>query len=140
MAASVLNLDQLTGRANPVIVEKGGHRYEMIRPEGLTLKQNNEWQATAKMLLQNYGPRSKKVNSDDEVGEAVDECLRMICPAILDEEKPLSLGEKIQQKLHPERVERKQPFSFDEKLKVLEFFVQQVFPKLATSKSGRKKH
>jgi len=141
MSEKILKLDELVGKANPIIVERLGKRYEMVRPEGLTLKQNNEWQATANKLLRFYGPEAKKKDSEKinmfELGKAVNDCIRMLCPSILDEDKPLSLMEKINRKLHPDDFEARKPFSFDEKVKVLEFYIQEVFEKSGSSPSRK---
>ena len=146
-ADKVLKLDDLFGVSRPVVVERLGKRYEMLRPEGLTLKQNMEWQKTAKKLLQSYGPLAKMTGEDadrmKEMGESVDQCLRLICPEILVEDKPLSFFEKLQRKRHPEKFAKRRPFSFAEKYKVLEFYAKEVFGETSSGKNGmqgRKKH
>jgi hypothetical protein len=143
-AGKVLNLDDLFGLSRPVVVKRLGKRYEMLRPEGLTVKQNNEWQKTAKKMLELYGPMATKTNRKagelEGLSESMDACLKMLCPSILAEDKPLTLMEKIRKKFHPEDFAERRPFSFAEKLKVLEFYSNEVFGYAPSGKSGRKKH
>ena len=144
----VLNLDQLSGRARPIIVEYQGKRYEMLRPEALTLEQNNEWVRLAEKLQNAFAKepnaktssRSVTEHTLDEVGRAVDDCIRLLCPAILDEEKPLSLSERIQRRRHPERFAERTPFSFDMKVRALEFYKNEVFAGKATQPTGTAKN
>ena len=143
-AGKVLKLDDLFGLSRPVVVERLGKRYEMVRPDGLTVKQNLEWQKTAKKMLQLYGPAAikttKKSDELEELSESMDACLKMLCPSILTEDKPLSFAEKIRKKFHPEDFVERRPFSFAEKMKVLEFYSNEVFSESSSGKSGRKRH
>ena len=140
----VLKLDDLFGLSRPVVVERLGKRYEMLRPEGLTLKRNNEWQKTAKKMLELYGPTATKTNRKagelESLSESMNACLKMLCPSICTEDKPLTLMEKIRKKFHPEDFEERRPFSFAEKMTVLEFYASEVFGHVAPGKSGKKRH
>lgn len=146
MSTPILKLDEIVGRSNPLKVERLGKTFELIRPEGLTLKQNAEWQAMGKKILQAFGPLAKKNNqgrpaSAEETGKAVDDCLKLICPEILLEEKPYSVIERMKRKIDPSNYQDRQPFSFEEKLKVLEFYIAEALSGKTSKKTdGRNRH
>lgn len=146
MSEPILKLDELVGRAKPLKVERLGKTYDLIRPEGLTLKQNVEWQEMAKKIALVYGPLGKAAGMAKQVSientiKVVDDCLRMICSAILLEEKSLSMAQKFKAKFIHSYFEDRHPFSFDEKLKVLEFYIAEALSgKTSTKAEGRKRH
>lgn len=128
-----LNLDEVTGRSRPVVIIRNGKCYEMVGPEGLTLKQNQQFNAMAKKLEYRYSStigfnQFKSQSEDQQINEIlhdINDCLIFICPAILEEEKPLSLFEKISGR----RGIQRKPWSFEDKINALEFYVQESFPK-----------
>jgi hypothetical protein len=146
MSADILNLDELFGQSKPVIVEWKGKRYEMLRPEGLTLEQNNRWNTLAKKLVKEYGSSGQRLGQGDtgsgvkELDQAMNECLELLCPALLADEKPLKLGERIQRKLHPERFEERVPLTFNQKFQILEFYSAEVFKKIKGKGKGPSKN
>ncbi len=124
MSENVLNLDELVGRQRPVVVEWKGRRYEMLRPESMTIDQNMRRRDLTRKLGQVSDAKDPVA-----LDQAMNECLKILCPEILAGDKPLSLREKIQRKFHPERFAKRVPLNFEQKVKILEFYMAEVFPK-----------
>jgi hypothetical protein len=68
----------------------------------------------------------------EQLSEAIDGCLRLICPAILEEEKPVSILEKLSKK-----GKERHPFSFEQKTQVLEFYSNEVFQPVLTKNPAK---
>ena len=106
-----LNLDELFGTGKPIVVELGGVKYQLSRPEAFTARQ---YQQFAK-FWEEFNPTSFSKAEDPEQIEAVmDSILEMLNPA---------LAKKL---------------TFAMKVKVLDFYGNEVSTAGAGSDQGKK--
>jgi len=103
-----LNLDELFGRARPVVVVWQGERYELVRPEALTPVEYQRWVALQRRMaplfdgLDNVDNMTEK--QAEELNTAITEALGLFNAELAAAGLP-----------------------FAAKIKVLEFYTEQVF-------------
>lgn len=106
-----LNLDELFGTAKPIAVELGGVKFDLSRPEAFTAKQ---YQKFVNFWAQFNPTRFQDSEDPEEIEKIMDQILDMLNPA---------LAKKL---------------SFPMKVKVLEFYGNEVSSMGVGSDQGKK--